>query len=522
MIMSDEPSHPRRKKHTRTSSSSKLTSIARPSLNKAKSTDAVVRIKRNNKSYTKINLQPLTKTLLSQSLKSNKSNSSLKNLNLNLGQGLKLSSRQGKAILRINDDEDYEDLSDDDQLEIPEKRDLSLQQVFQQALGAQDLVPQLGSAEMGISELPQDTNNTETPYTTKQHYDSSETLKTSDSSPNSNLYGGSLFLSQSTGLVRKIDAKAEYKPDFYPISDSSGLSFKANPINVELTTDVPVVKENSYQPNQSIFNNLQRTNNQYVNTKRQLQRSQQKTELNDNNFNDFLNSTSAGNSADNRTQQRLWLQRENSLMDVNDPGLLNNFSSLSLNKLMFAHNYNLSNPNLQSSVPQSEIIEVTNGPSNNDSGPNSNNNSVTHLNELVQTPDALNGLFYMVQSNPIQSRVEFERLNREYLNVRRYLNPVGESLNRVKSATIEVGKHTDKSVKHTNKPNNLFQEFSPEYETKELEINNTLNKLWQDALVQTLILKPGVTRPRSQRLPLRGYINRNTPTTKAVKMAERR
>ena len=88
-------------------------------------------------------------------------------------------------------------------------------------------------------------------------------------------------MSQSTGLVRKIDPKhsANLKmTEAYPAMPSdealnstaiSGISFKANPMELNnaaepVTTSKNVSQNNSYQPDQTIFNNLQRTNNQYL------------------------------------------------------------------------------------------------------------------------------------------------------------------------------------------------------------------------------------------------------------------
>ncbi|EGV61377.1 hypothetical protein CANTEDRAFT_114855 [Yamadazyma tenuis ATCC 10573] len=138
------------------------------------------------------------------------------------------------------------------------------------------------------------------------------------------------------------------------------------------------------------------------------------------------------------------------------------------------------------------------------------------------------------QQNPIQSRVEFERLNREYLNVRRYLNPVGESLNRVKNNTIRIEKSKE-SPPGLNKNGNTFQEFAPHYQEKEKEVNGTLNKIWQEALLSTSSIKPQqqqlpysrspkqMQKPQMQRIPSRNqymnFRNSQTPTTRAVKLA---
>lgn len=674
-ITSAKPRRNKPKMHTRTPSYNKVNTVSRPNLSRSKSTDGIVRIKRNNRSFTKIaSLQPLTKTLSNQSLKSNKSNTSLKNLNINLTYGgLKLSAKQGKAILKLNDDNDeYEDLSDDEAKELEdstemlsqqqlqqqqpqqpqiqseqvepehtENNDNDMQHVFQQALGqyvSEPEVPKSSSSpprpdlytsgvqsEPIIKTQPIETQPVETqPIEPKSNIQealrskspesqssqevqqeapkpdtttSSDALNkltdsTDDLTPSSNLYGGSLFLSQSTGLIRKIDPKQmEYpteghiEPDSFNDSNG-GISFKANPIDLNVTEPVakPEVKLNSYQPNQTIFNNLQRTNNQYVNSKKQSQQRDEKIEtksraippqhiqlkdLGVTDFANFLNNNvNLNDGNDNRTQQRLWLQRENSLMDVSiDPNQLANFSSLSLNKLMFAHNYNQSNQNLNQMTPQTpsggfqlgmtpisnELHNggiITTNPSS--SLPQQNNGvnvSVTSVNNSSSTSQSttpndnptlqnsisttnINGLLYMLQNgstNLIQSRIEFERLNREYLNVRRYLNPIGESLNRVQNNTIKIKKLNDK--KEVNTDANTFEEFSPNFKEKEEEINNTLNKIWQDALILTSSIAQnqsngnlnGIQRPQIARLPSRNqYMNlRNsqTPTTRAVKFA---
>ncbi|CAH6722470.1 hypothetical protein CLIB1444_09S04280 [[Candida] jaroonii] len=689
IITAKPPRRNKPKMHTRTPSYNKVNTINRPNLNRSKSTDGIVRIKRNNRSFTKIaTLQPLTKTLSNQSLKSNKSNTSLKNLNINLAYGgLKLSAKQGKAILKLNDDNDeYEDLSDEEANELensaellaqqslqqqqptpeqqatplpepeqPQEAEISnntqdndMQHVFQQALGQYVSEPEVNKENhlspsprpelytSGVQsdpliktepldshpkqptthniqealrskspESPSSQEGSKQDITTEQSDDRLNKLpdSTDDLTPSSNLYGGSLFLSQSTGLIRKIDPKQMEYPsegnEGESYNDSNGgISFKANPIDLNVAepvlTNKPAVKLNSYQPNQTIFNNLQRTNNQYVNSKKQSQQKAsdekngiepaksraippQHIQLKDLGVTDFANflnnNVNLNDGNDNRTQQRLWLQRENSLMDVSiDPNQLANFSSLSLNKLMFAHNYNQSNQHLNQMTPQTPsggfqlgMTPINNELQNHQPGgivtanhqsasvPHQNNGvnvSVTSVNNSSSTSQSttpndnpplqnsvsttnINGLLYMLQNgstNLIQSRIEFERLNREYLNVRRYLNPIGVSLNRVKNNTIKIKKSNDK--KDVNNDANTFEEFSPNFKDKEEEINNTLNKIWQDALISTssvaqnqsnTSLNASMQRPQIARLPSRNqYMNlRNsqTPTTRAVKFA---
>lgn len=398
-----------------------------------------------------------------------------------------------------------------------------------------------------------------------------------------NLYGGSLLLSQSTGLTKKIDSKAVNPGYVYTVvngqsipvpqqdvskisngstgnSESiSGISFKANPIDnantngntkiaEPVTTSKNVIPPNSYQPNQSIFSNLKRTNTQYNSNKKPQQFNN-----GTNNFADFLNSNNPANNnqqhnnnsnvnymannksvgdtqANNnnslnqgnyfdssshgtRTQQRLWLQRENSLIDMPnaDNHKYSTLSNISLSKMMFA-NYNHSATNLRdyptpSSATGTGSISGTpiNGPPiqamtsiNNGSGHASSTALETNSNSLSN----INGLLLNAQNrhqNLLQSRTEFERLNREYLNVRRHLNPVAESLNRVeeiiaKQKGIDLPKKNNGkkntntiaslSVHDESKNANSFKEFSPMFQEKESEVINSLEKIWNDASIQ--------------------------------------
>lgn len=568
---------------------------ARPHLNRSMSTDGLMKarstaLKRTSPSFTKLTtlqpltrttsnpsikttLRPLTKTMLNQSIKSNRSNTSLKGLvmsnnNIVPLSGLKTSGKKGKAILKLNDDfkdDDYEDSDTADSeaegdSEEPRKPEREvIPETFEQPkvpappeVFQQPNITALMS-DMSLSPAPAhpvvDTD-AEVPIGSqiKQQLEKSNPQdkpvrpissrqSSAEDLDSSNLYGGSLLLSQSTGLTKKIDSKAgqgqvytgvtlnplsgpriptESSLDSNNSESISGISFKAKRSNnvasdqdqnlaEPVTTNKTVAPPNSYQPNQSIFNNLQRTNSQYLSKKKS-----QQFHNGTNNFADFLNKSHSSNGHSNvnesslrhnnvessshgtRTQQRLWLQRENSLMDVSHNDAYKTLSSVSLNKMMFG-NYNQSSTNLRDYPTPNPIVSngsslaVTPG-----TGPESSSASI----------NSLNGLLMATQSrhqNLLQSRTEFERLNREYLNVRRHLNPVAESLNRVEKAIssnkdLQIPKSSGKrnatytlssiSMQGENKNANTFKEFSPVYQEKESEIANMLESMWKEALIQ--------------------------------------
>ena len=543
---------------------------ARPHLNRSKSTEFLLKsrqggaLKRSSRSLTKMTaLQPMTKTTSSPTLPTHKSTTSLKRINSACNIGLKSSARMGKAILQLNDDDaDYEDvenlLNDEgtgqDNAPVPERFD-SQDTISTTHLQNEQNIPSLYEQINRI--LPEPTPASEEPPKFKDKLEvveegntidskidpsrpelgSSTKSSTDDFSQANNFYSGSLLLSQSTGLVRKIDPKhsANLKmTEAYPTMPSdealnstaiSGISFKANPMELNnaaepVTTSKNVNQNNSYQPDQTIFNNLQRTNNQYLMNKKQQQQQQkiqQKTQqkqpqvkplspagasINNgtNNFSDFLrtnNSTSSadlqyGHNIETRTQQRLWLQRESSLMDVTnlDANRMSNFSNLSLNNLMFSHNYNnQSQANIRdlqygSSIPQQHqpltpMTPATPGIGNNGSYSGSDSNGNQGLLNLVQGTLPLT----------VQTKIEFERLNREYLNVRRHANPMGESLKRLESYSgkeLKVSKTRKGDKSATNANPSTFEEFSPTFHEKGTEIANTLNKLWQEAIISSL------------------------------------
>lgn len=585
----------RRNPHSRSQSHTKIQTRlstsgpnAKPNLSRSKSTDGIARvsrtagIKRNNRSYTKLTgLQPLTKTLLNNSLKGGLQpltktllNSSLKGFaplrktTLNCSQkapllkshldqlirsnksatslktagntGLKSSAKRGQAILKLNEDmaeNDYEDTSQDSEEE-DNVRAISndhLQRHFQPVSSLENLEER---------KVPQEYVPNEAGH---KAYISAES--STDDLMSKNLYGGSMLLSQSTGLTRKIPNQkiptatlgietSSDPSESDKLPDSvSGISFQSRPYDTE---EAPKAASNSsYQPNQTIFSNLQRNNSQFLSSLKPQRKSQsslnQQTTNGTTDFSNFLTSSNpaGGHNIETRTQQRLWLQRENSLMDIppnTDPSKLSNFSNLSLNKLMFAHNYNNSTTNVRDASGTVQGLVSLGQPSPETTPPN-HSLSVTNLLYLIQSG----------HQNSIQSRTEFERLNREYVNVRRHLNPVAESLNRVEkclaASRLEVQKKPLKkgngSVHSKTTSANSFNDFSPMSEEKEEEAAMLMNRLWQDALLLSsssnvsLQLYQQEQQQQQQQHQMRQYRGIGStpsrsyipPTTRAVKLA---
>lgn len=619
-------------------SSSGPTIVLRPNLNRSKSTDSVTRplarlnLTRNNRLMGLLTgLQPLTKTTLGPLLTSNRSSGSLKGMAPASG-GIRTSTRKGRAILRLNEDnEDYEDINtenaegeDEEQRneEEPQQESRSGSQLsilveprsqseasvpseptesdsarneqmnertesnehmesqieaqqsqpqsqedFQEKVGEKvdkkeekeekEEKEQKEEKEEKVQAKPQysDTGNDTASDFIKQNYAAAtgerskdetkphkllqvraldsgfdqslkSTLASSDDfhsesaaplggSVSSNLYGGSLLLSQLTGLTKKVDHAHPYTAvPPTSLETMSGISFKANPIESTnyhnlaepVVSGKNAVTPSSYQPEQTIYSNLQRTNSQY-NAPRKQNMSLQ-------NYLASSNQTDHAHNIETRTQQRLWLQRENSLMDVAEN---HNFSSLSLNKLMFSHNYSLGN-----------IKELDNGAAS--AGSTAANQQQT--NGVPSDPGAassssISGLLRMLQSghNSIQSRTEFERLNREYLNVRRHLNPVGESLSRLQKLKDEVEMPKRRQPKNNGNANS-FREFCPQTAEQEHEVSSHINRIWQQALLLSLASSSSVSTAPKQQRPTnqRASINMRspqTPTTRAVKLKQR-
>ncbi|EDK43613.1 hypothetical protein LELG_01792 [Lodderomyces elongisporus NRRL YB-4239] len=618
------------------SASASALATARPNLNRSKSTDGLMKrqnaaLKRSNRSFTKVaGLQPLTKTMSNQSLKSNKSNTSLKAMSSNI----KL--KASKPIMRLHDDDEnddeYEDLGDagtEPNAPAPERFD-SQETVSTVGLTFQPNVPSL--YEQINRMVPDPTPQTEpklevlqeTSYSRPETFSSnnnnniinnnninssnsnrnignndgkndardyngdggrgavppihSTQSSTDDLSQAANLYGGSLLLSQSTGVVRKIDPvgiketiSTGFKHRNTNVLETLGISFKANPIDPQseknraaepVITSQNISQRNSYQPDQTIMSNLQRTNDQYKlqidgpaqqNYVQKAQRAQQAQQapptqaplqqrphhqpqqqplrrrmdttfererhdqsklLNDINKSgstpSFASDHGSSKNIETRTQQKLWLQRESSLMDVAnmDHPKLGNFSSLSLNNLMFSNSYN-SNGSLRD-YGYGHVFGGGGGGVGGSSGAVgtgtvSSNNYIKPMTPI--TPGGVNGLsgfnftpaldlpinahsiqnfVQNIHQTSIQSRTEFERLNREYLNVRRHHNPMAESLKRISTGAgeseIKIEKRNNKRGNNNQSIANDFNDFAPAYKEKRSEAAGTVNRIWQDAI----------------------------------------
>ncbi|KAL6453556.1 hypothetical protein SBY92_005127 [Candida maltosa Xu316] len=458
------------KGHNRSSSHNKLLnklststgSTVRPHLNRSKSTDTLTRtrsggpLKRNSRSFTKVTpLQPMTKTISSPTLKPNKSNSSLKGPTPT--HGIKSSARKGKAILRLNDEDgDYEDVDEQsgeenegENVPVPERFDSQETVSTIHSQGEQN-IPSLYEQINRI--LPEPTPAAEEPPKVGNKLEVVEEGNTIDSiveqanpglagstrsstddfSQANNLYGGSLLLSQSTGLVRKIDhlhGSNLKMTEAYPTIPSnetlssngiSGISFQANPMESNsiaepVITNKNVNQNNSYQPEQTIFNNLQRTNNHYFQNKKPSQPQTQTQQL-------------------QQQQQQLQQQQQQQQSSVSQQQLQQ-----------------------QPYIPQ-PLTPVT--PGANGNGPYAGGEINGH------------GLLNIVQgahTNSVQTRTEFERLNREYLNVRRHLNPVGECLKRLESCSekeIKVAKTRKGDKNGSTNSANTFEEFAPKFQER--------------------------------------------------------
>lgn len=489
-------------------------------------------------------LAPLTKTVLNGSakgmkkaaldhlLRSLKASSSAKALYGGSTTGLKTSGKRGRAILKLNEDtgEDYEDLSDNLAYEGREEEEGNAAESG--ARGGESRDPENESRETretedlggsrGISEEGRETEifkgvaqeknmrNVSLVSGIGAQQGEKETASSQTQNPNVNyeahtvadfrqepmtrgnsaddssaLYGGSLLLSQSTGLTRKIGPISELYSSDSRAAEDTGLSFAP----MRPTTTEGTIKNESYQPNQTIFSNLQRTNTQFLNnmmqnqpqaadkkpaTPLELHRSSNSAYKD---FSSFLKGNQTPlNATENRTQQRLWLQRENSMMEAPpaDMSKLQNFSSYSLNKLMFA--YNQSSTNLRDSQYVASSQQ---------------NADATPLRESPQapTPESVTNLFYMIQGgqNSIQSRTEFERLNRGYVNVRRHTNPVAESLDRLRKhrdGELDVNKRQNKKNGYSQAAN-TFSEYYPKWEEKREWADATINQMWQSALISS-------------------------------------
>lgn len=605
--------------------------LNRPNLGRSKSSDMITRtghrvgsLKRNNRSLTRLStwsgLQPLTKTTLNLSMK--RAN------NLGLGKssstsavhigGIKSSGKKERAILRLNEDnlesDEYEDVEN---ATADGKEKEALDKIQQYNIDSGDASAENEQSKHNkafgdtLVDLDSASDVKQTEHMGKlkideSNNDNSVSDSVTEPSSHKNLYGGSLLLSQSTGLVKKVDPSIHtLKLDFTNNGDffsnensshpdlgynipngrtqldinhdgSSGLSFKASPPRAILAASNKVAhpiitnshssQGNSYQPNKSIFSNLQRSNSQYLSAKNRAQEYAMRTahnRISESGNSDTLESyldlnPSSHNNTETRTQQRLWLQRENSLMDVvNSSASRSNFSNLSLNNLMFANNYSSQNiRNLASShqMQRGNTNELSVNEPNTTENARSEERLHNRLNNDVSSSNvSINGLLktHSTFQNPIQSRTEYERLNREYLNVRRNLNPVGENLNRMKThykdwegIPTNKGAQSSPSYDHESSDSvNSFLEYSPRFNRNESEINGHLQRLWQDAITLTLSINPShqrsllhtpqhpshlqTQRPKNPGEASDSYnghsglstLRTHTPTTRAVKLA---
>lgn len=516
---------PLQAKLSRTASASSITlNSNRPSLNRSKSSDGHIKprpggaLKRNRSITKAAGLFPLTKTNSNQSLKSDKSTTSLKGLasgHTSNGilpfTGLKTSTKKERAILRMNADstgDDYEDM--EDEAETPA---LTLEP---QRFDAVDLTSHIDEVH---------DNNTGESRPHNEFARSSAASSSNDLTMSNNMYGGSLLLSQSTGLVRNISERPSMSNNKDPTPNSM-LSFQAAGPSSKAVNRTTSTNDHHGQapirPNNILHRSAMRLNQmaRYPKT--------EKAPLSDFLIND--NQKVADHSHDTRTQQRLWLQRENSLMDVPNYDLGNfDMSNLSLNQMMFSHAYSstsLAGPRSGNLAGIEPAAESTNDAER--AQTKSSRANLATLHDLIMSSDdtlqqqlqsahighpadtsksMLNVTWFMLgaqsHQSSIQLRTEFERMNREYLNVRRYTNPVNESLKRTSryfQATrgVEISKRSkngaDPSPALASKNETTFKALSELYHNDKSQVNETLNRFWQDALSD--LLSSGHSTPR--------------------------
>lgn len=533
------PQHHRTQSIGRAAALSTSSTARKFCLSRSKSSEVIVRsaiasVKRNNKSFTKLtslhatktsappgraglqpltetappgsvtsaaNTQPLTHTALCEdparelllnapqktgparsksevSIKSTKFNSLLMLTHVPQG-GLKSSARRGRAILGLNEDPDhnYEDVSDN--LEAEEHVPL----------------PHVGSPGLRVrAPTGSDVRSSSAyarpsppPVLADDRADSS-----SDDLALRNLYGGSFLLSQSTGMTHKVDPGAELMTSYANVSrtasrstsktlDHSGdmVFMSAAPRDADVDVDRPGRTRNASPTSQLQMSVLRPAPRPEASeTSAAKSRLSLGPQLSNKNFAGYLDSSTPGNAGlETRTQQRLWLQRESSLMDVSanlDPDRMTSLSDLSLNKLMFAHNMSsanlrdkymtrlLSNGNLDAAGAEPSLVTSEPG------------GSLSSFMNILQN----------MHQNSIQSRTEFERLNREYVNVRRHLNPVAASLGRIEKYLLQIDDGSLRSGAGTL-DRDAYAETdasSPSDGASELYKAQKISELWQDAL----------------------------------------
>lgn len=518
------------------------------------------------KSVLNGSVKGIKKAALDHLLRSLKPSHSAKAIYGSATAGLKTSGKRGRAILKLNEDagdNEYEDLSDallyDGAAELrahrvrsPEPHDVAAQSTADGPAatdepsepGAPHAPQTLQTQPQALQAQPEPHNQPHNLHDSPHAGGHAASISDANSSEDfsSALYGGSLLLSQSTGLTRKIGPISElpYESESSRQPDDTGLSFA--PQLRQSTTESTLKTAESYQPNQSIFSNLQRTNTQFLNNMMQQRQTQapddkkrpasqlgllqsDKANSAHKDFSAFLQANQTPlNTTETRTQQRLWLQRENSMLEAPpavDVSKLQNLSNFSLNKLMFSHNYNNSSTNLRDgqNLPLSQ--------QNTHAAPPRETPAAT-------TPESVTSLFYLIQSgqNSIQSRTEFERLNRGYVNVRRYLNPVAESLNRLRKnleGEFDVPKRNNKKNGYSQTANS-FREYVPNWEERREEADAIINQMWQSALISSSsstaslqLYQQEQRNHQNQALPRGSYLNTPgrsiNPATRSVKLA---
>ena len=535
-----------------------LQSMIRPSIARSFSTGGLPKLartntRRSNKSLSKLSsFHPSSKLNLGYHPKSGKLNT-----HTSLA-GHKSIPNMRKAVLMLHNDE-----GEDDEFEDYNEGDI------------RDNDQQLRKLQLrsGPNGNKSEYRNRDGDPNNSSAYRKESSVSLADDFENTNnIYGGSMLLSQSTGLTRKIGNENSTEKlnnvdgGFADSSDdvekgengspslnevgsvaSHGISFKAKPMQLKNQTFARPVMNNENvssshvsQLGQSSIKQGQPFTNQDALARRRkpLQGDGSEYPL-----------PNQGQKIETRTQQRLWLMRENSLMDmVNADSQRLNLSNLSLNNIMFPtesfRNTKDSVKNTGGANPFSlsdYLVEHSSGTrgSKADAIPSGNTTSMSNVNEFFQ---AGQNQF----SNPIHVRTEFERLNREYLNVRRNLNPVGECLNRLpqiypKDKKIEVKKipHGSPQTGEKTATGSYVDSLrGSDNSTKEEdeEVTSVLSKLWQGAIIsahsdsshipsheENSNLQEKEDHQQSHsisssygrtRLPQR-------PTTRAVKMAEK-
>lgn len=536
-----------------------LHGLIRPSIARSLSTGGLSKLartntRRKNKSLTKLsNFYPTSKLNLGHHAKSAKLNT---HTSLT---GHRSIPNMKKAVLMLHNDEGEDDEFEDYNENVNRDND---EQLKKERL---ESGPNVNNPN--YKNLDGDPNDSSS-------YKKESSVSLADDFENTNnIYGGSVLLSQSTGLTRNIGNNGNSTEKLNNVDEGSaassedaekgendshslnevgsvashGISFKAKPMHLKnqgfarpVMNNENVSSSQAFQSGQPLLKQGQPFNNQDVLAKIRKPFQGDGSEY---------PVPGQGQKTETRTQQRLWLMRENSLMDmVNADSQRLNLSNLSLNNIMFP-NESFRNP--KDSIKNSGggntfslsdyLVEHGSGTrgSKNDAVPSGSTTSMSNVNEFFQ---AGQNQF----ANPILVRTEFERLNREYLNVRRNLNPVGECLDRLpqiypKDKKIEVKKiphgspQTGEEAAAGSYVDSLRGSDNGTKEEDE-EVASLLSKLWQDAIISAHTDSSHTpsheenSNLQEKENPQQGHSISNSygrnrlpqrPTTRAVKMAEK-